>query len=134
MYSRKENIKAENLDWESHTSPSPVRKKKLISKLISPFRSAEDQAFVYTGGQERDFINENLILVFTFGLLIVPYIVGFMLSYFLYYVFGGMNIIDFIMRQQGFFYFQLWAIGIYLIITLGLISFLVASWSGIFKN
>ena len=134
MYSRKENIEEEKIDWESHTVPSPVRKKKLISKLVSPFKSAEDKAFNYTGGKEKDLLNENLKLVFIFSLLFLPYIVGFIVSYFLFYVYGGMNIIDFIMRQHGSLYFQFWAIGIYLVIVIGIIWTLINSWSGSYKN
>lgn len=121
MYSRKENIEAEHIDWESHTSPSP-------------FKSEEDKEFDYIGGKKRDFLDENLKLVFLFSFLLFPYVIGFLLFYFVFFVYGGMNIIDFIMMQQGSFYFASWATGMYLLLTAGIIGVLVKSGSGSFKK
>ncbi len=134
MYRRKENIEVENLDWESHPSPSPAPKNTLIEETKIPFKDEADKTFGYTGGKEKDFLNEHLKLVLSFTLLIFPYILGFILTYFLYYVYGGMNIIDFIIMQQGSLYFQLWVIGMYLVIVFGIIWTLVTSWSGFLKN
>ena len=44
MYSRKENIEAENIDWESHTSPSP-------------FKPEEDKGFDYIGNKAKKGID-----------------------------------------------------------------------------
>ena len=130
MYRRKENIEVENLDWESHPSPSPTPKNTLIEETKIPFKDEEDKVFGYTGGKEKDFLNDHLKLVLSFTLLIFPYILGFILTYFLYYVYGGMNIIDFIIMLQGSLYLQLWVIGMYLVIVFGIIWTLATSWSG----
>jgi len=134
MYRRKENIEVENLDWESHPSPSPTPKNTLIEETKIPFKDEEDKVFGYTGGKEKDFLNDHLKLVLSFTLLIFPYILGFILTYFLYYVYGGMNIIDFIIMLQGSLYLQLWVIGMYLVIVFGIIWTLATSWSGFLKN
>jgi len=121
MYSRKDHIEAENLDWESHSSPSP-------------FKPKEDKEFDYIGGKKRDFLDDNLKLVVLFAFLLFPYVIGFVLFYFVFLVYGGMNIIDFIMMQQGSFYFASWATGMYLIFTVAVIGVLVKSGSGSFKK
>jgi len=133
MYIRKENIEVENLDWESQVSSSPVRKNGQIGKMISPFTSQKTQDLSIKE-EKGDVLDEHLSLFFIFTLLIFPYIVGFLFSFFLYYMYGDMNIIDFFMMQQGHLYFESWGIGMYLLVVVGIIWLVLKSWSGSSKN
>jgi hypothetical protein len=133
MYSRKENIEVENLDWENHVTPSPIRKNGLIEKMISPFTSQKTQQLSIIE-EKRDVLDEHLSLFFIFTLLVFPYIVGFFFSYFLFYLYGDMNIIDFFMMQQGHLYIESWGIGMYVLVVSGIIWAVLKSWSGNSKS
>ena len=133
MYKRKENVEVENIDWESHVSPSPVRHNGLIRKMISPF-TPQKTGDLPIKEEQGDVLDEHLSLFFIFTLLIFPYIVGFLFSFFLYYIYGDMNIIDFLLMQQGHLYFESWGIGMYLIVVVGIIWAVLKSWSGSSKN
>jgi len=57
--------------------------------------------------------------------LMFPYIVGFLISYFLFSFYGGMSIGSFLNIEQGNFQIELWALGAYLFVTLWVI------WAGL---
>ena len=121
MYKRKENIKEENLNWDSVTNSA---------KGKSIFHESYD-AKNKSSLKNKDFIlEENLTMVSIFTLFIFPYILGFVLCYFLFFVYGAMNIIDFIMIQGFSLSIGSWAIGIYIILNIAIIWFAIKAFPG----
>ena len=60
---------------------------------------------------------ENVALLSIAGIVIVPYILGFVITFFLYSFYGGMTIAGFFTIDKDYLPFQLWSIGAYLFIT-----------------
>ena len=53
------------------------------------------------------------------GIVFIPYTLGFVISYFLFYFYGGMSISNFLGVQEVPTTIELWSIGAYLFITVG---------------
>jgi len=144
MYGRKENIEVEKLDWECHISPSPVNKEVPIKEVIPPSLPQQDEIPFHEKNDSNNnldiikkathYIDENSRSFFIFALLIFPYMVGFFLSYFLFYLYGDMSMADFLIVQQEHPYIESWGIGMYLLITVGVIWIVIKSLFGSSKN
>jgi len=144
MYSRKENIEVENLDWECHISPSPVKENVPIEKVILPSDPQQDIIPLHERSDSSnnldivrkatDLLDENLTLFFIFTLLIFPYIVGFLFSYFLFYLYGDMSMGDFLIIQLEHLYIETWGIGMYLLVTVWTVWIVARSLFGPLKN
>jgi len=144
MYGRKENMDVENLDWECHISPSLINKKVPIKEVILPSVPQQDEIPFHEKNDSSNnldiikkathLIDENSRFFIIFALLIFPYIVGFFLSYFLFYLYGDMSMRDFLIIQQEHPYIETWGIGMYLLITVWTAWMLAGTLFGSFKN
>ncbi len=131
MYARIENIEEECLDWESRLVPSFEKMNKEITEVMLPSVSKHRKMFLneivsFKGkvNVKRNITNlfdENLELSLLFSIVTLPYIVGFLVSYFLFYYYGGMQIDSFMGMQEGHLYIEAWSIGAYFFITVGVI-------------
>ncbi len=136
MYIRKETIEEENLDWSELTEVSKNNQDKLIedtkeeaaqdpvSKPTKIF--LKDHAKIQKIGPKftlknelSDLLKQNAEISLLFGIVFIPYILGFVISYFLFYFYGGMSINNFLSVQQVPTAIELWSIGAYLFITVG---------------
>lgn len=131
MYQRVESIEEECLDWGSHLV-LPLEKIELkTAETVVSLVPEESKIFLNERVISREKFNvkrkvtylaeENPELFFIFSILTFPYIVGFLACYFLFYFYGGMTISSFFLIQQGHLQIELFAIGAYLFVTLGVI-------------
>ncbi|GEM_PF-2190763 len=135
MYVREEKIEEENLDWGALTKVSNDNQDKLIEDLkeetAQPPASKKKKMFLNHSakidkiGQKftiksklTDLFKQNSEIALLLGMLFIPYILGFVISYFLFYFYGGMPISNFLSVQHEF---ELWSIGAYLFVTAWLI-------------
>lgn len=128
MYTRKENIEEENLDWSEHHEPKDAEK-EVTRHVIHPDSEENKTTFINNVQSNRKLNLKKSIIRFSteytgisliLSILFLPYIVGFLISYFLFYFYGGMSIGSF-MNIQGNLYMGFWSIGAYLFITAGVI-------------
>ncbi len=127
MYKREENIEEEKLDWDSIPHAVSGEKKPFFHENYDPENSLNLK--------NKDFnLEENLTIISIFTLFIFPYIIGFLFCYLLFFVYGTMNIIDFIMIQGPSLSIGSWAIGIYTILNIGIIWFFIYAFSGFTKK
>ncbi len=130
MYARIETIEEECLDWKNHLAPHYEKIYEEVTEAVLPPVSQDRKAFLNNSvlfNNKLDirrkittFLNQNLELTLLFSILTLPYIVGFLISYFLFYFYGGMSISSFI-SIQGHLCIGFWSIGAYLFITAGVI-------------
>lgn len=139
MYVREETIEEENLDWSELTKASKDNQDKLIED------TKEEAAQDPVSKPKKIFLNNRVKMQkigprFTlkneltdlfkqyaefsllFSLLFVPYFVGFVATYIVYFIYGGMPIGSFLAIEKGNFHFELWSIGAYFFVTLGVIG------------
>ena len=136
MYVREETIEEENLDWDELTKASEDNQDKLIEDTKE--ESAQDpvskpkKTFLNNHAKIQkigpkftlknelsDLFKQNAEISLLLGIVFVPYILGFVISYFLFYFYGGMSISNFLGVQQVPTTIELWSIGAYLFITVG---------------
>ena len=132
MYERKENIDEENLDWGEHlekidhpkTEPETKETKQIIhpatkhNKII--FKKKVKISQVNIKRQISNLLSEYSEISLLLSMLIIPYMVGFfVISFILLY--GGVPIGNFLSLKQGVFHFELWSIGAYIFITVGVV-------------
>jgi len=117
MYKREEQIQEENLDWDQSNSRmqkeniifSPAYKsKKTVWQSINAFDIEK---------QSMHFVEKNIELSSFMGVLLLPYFVGFLVTYILFYSYGGMSLIGFLSMDKEFLLLQLWSIGAYMFVT-----------------
>ncbi len=131
MYKRIETIEEECLDWGKHpVAPLEEMDEKIAEAVIPPV-SKQSKIFLNERASLRgkfsikrkftNLLDENSELFLVFSILALPYIVGFVLSYFLFYFYGGMTIGSFFSIQQGQLSIELWSIGAYLFVTVWVI-------------
>ena len=137
MYVREETIEEENLDWgelthasednqerhiedtkEETSPPDPVSKPK---KLFFKKRATNEKIGPnFTLKNElSDIFKHNAEISLLLGIVIVPYILGFVISYFLFYFYGGMSISNFLGVQKVPTTIELWSMGAYLLVAVG---------------
>ncbi|WP_309499885.1 hypothetical protein [Sulfurovum sp.] len=116
MYKRMEIIEEENLNWESVLVQPPVEKTdyKLKTFLNNGMNVGKKKLNIR---KLTSFINENSEISLLFSVVILPYIVGFCFSYFLFYFYGGMSIGSFLGAEQNHSSIEMWSIGAYIFIT-----------------
>ena len=117
MYKRVEQIEEENLDWDQqHTrlqkenvifSPN-LKSKKSVWQSINEFDIEK---------KSMNFLENNMELSSFMGVLLLPYFVGFLFGYILFYSYGGMSLIGFLSLDKEFLLLQLWSIGAYMFVT-----------------
>ncbi|HEY9189700.1 MAG TPA: hypothetical protein VIM88_02410 [Sulfurovum sp.] len=143
MYVREEKIEEENLDWGELTKASQENQEKLIEeakheaagqsvpesnksflkqsaaiKKIAPKFTLKDEL--------THFLKHNAEISLLFGMVFIPYILGFLISYFLFFFYGGMPISHFLDVQKVPTTIELWSIGAYLFVSVGaVLAFLV---------
>ncbi len=136
MYVREETIEEENLDWGELTEASKDNQDRLLEDM------KEEDAQDTVPQQKKIFLNkrdnsismapevtlkselsglfkQNAEIYLLLGIVFVPYILGFAISYFLFYFYGGMSINNFLSVQQVPGIIELWSIGAYLFVTVG---------------
>ncbi len=124
MYKRVEKIQEENLDWDQPKKnlieESGVENEKIIfSPGFKKKRSVWQS--VYELDTQKSLMNifENNMKISSFmSVLIIPYFVGFVLAYILFYSYGGMTVIGFLSFEKDHILLQLWSIGAYMFVTL----------------
>lgn len=133
MYVREEHIEEENLDWEEHTRLSidnhnnvteETREEAVeapVSKQNKPFLNnrANMGRKVSLKRELNDLLKQNAEISLLFGIVLIPYLLGFLISYFLFFFYGGMSVTSFLSIQQAPSAIELWSIGAYLFITVG---------------
>lgn len=143
MYVREETIEEENLDWDGLTeiskdnqerfvedmkeeaTPEPVSKPTNIFFKDRPTIQKTGPKFTLKN-EWSDLLKQNAEISLLFGIVFVPYMLGFVISYFLFYFYGGMSINNFLSVQQVPTTIELWSIGAYLCITVGaILAFLI---------
>lgn len=120
MYIRNEDIEEESLDWEAKVKPPP---KPLLAPKINDQSALLEE---YKGLDHKldkkrkmmTIFDENIKLFSLIGLLILPYVFGFVLTYLLFYLYGGMTVGSFIDIKKDYLPLQLWSIGAYLLVTM----------------
>jgi len=123
MYARNEAIEEESLDWEGKGKHSP---KSLFAPKINDQSALleEYKGLNHKSGKKRKIMtifDENSKLSSFIGLLIFPYVLGFVLTYLLFYLYGGMTVGGFIDIKKDYLVLQLWSIGAYLFVTMWVI-------------
>lgn len=140
MYVREEHIEEENLDWEEHTRLSidnhnnvteETREEAVeapVSKQNKPFLNnrANMGRKVSLKRELNDLLKQNAEISLLFGIVLIPYLLGFLISYFLFFFYGGMPISHFLDVQKVPTTIELWSIGAYVFVTVGAaLSFLL---------
>lgn len=133
MYVRQEHIEEENLDWGELAKASVVKQnnaleetkegdvKSSVSKQKKPFlnnRAKMGRKFNIKN-ELNDLLKQNAEISLLLGIVLVPYILGFAISYFLFFFYGGVSIVSFLSIPQAPSAIELWSIGAYLFITVG---------------
>jgi len=136
MYVREETIEEENLDWGELTQASKDNQDKLIEDTKEETAQApvskpkktflNNRAKIHKIGPKftlknelSDLFKQNAEISLLLGIVFIPYLLGFVISYFLFYFYGGMSINNFLSVQQVPTVIELWSIGAYLFITVG---------------
>ena len=132
MYVREESIPEENLDWEKiqeKKAQSEVQTESRESKKIIHPTTEHNKIVLEKKVKLRDinikrvilnFLDEHGEASFFLGLLTLPYIIGFVVVSFIL-LYGGVPIDRFFDTKEGVFHFELWSIGAYIFITVGVI-------------
>ena len=136
MYVREETIEEENLDWGELTQASKDNQDKLIEDVKEEATQApvskpkkiflNNRAKIQKVGPKFSLKNDLIDLFKKYaeislllGIVFIPYFVGFVISYFLFYFYGGMSISNFLGVQEVPTTIELWSIGAYLFIAVG---------------
>lgn len=132
MYARKENIPEENLDWDEtlqkEEKPEVESETKEEKHVIHPasehikikFEKKVKFADINFKQRIQNVLDEHGEVTLLFGLLTLPYIIGFIVVSFIL-IYGGVPIDRFFSMKEGVFHFELWSIGAYIFITVGVI-------------
>lgn len=137
MYVREETIEEENLDWDALTRVSKDNQEQLIEDTKEetashdPF-SKPKKTFLKNRVKSQklgpkftlkneltDLFKKYAEVSLLLGIVFIPYTLGFVISYFLFYFYGGMSISNFLGVQEVPTTIELWSIGAYLFITVG---------------
>ncbi len=124
MYKRVEQIEEENLDWDQQNlgliEELQVQKENVIFSPTFKSKIRLWQSITELDIQKRmmKLLEKNLEISSFMGILLLPYLVGFLVGYALFHNYGGMTIMDFLSIEKDHILFQLWSIGAYLFVTL----------------
>lgn len=126
MYRRIEKIEDENLDWdEQNMRLTEVIGEEQENIIFSPtFKSKKKlwQSITEFEIEKKwmNFFERNMEFSSFIVILLLPYLLGFLLAYVLFYNYTSMTIMDFVSIEKDHLLFQLWSIGAYLFVTLWL--------------
>jgi len=131
MYARIETIEEENLDWKKHLAPHSEKlegetqeNKHLIhpatehNKII--FKKKVKVNYVYIKREITNLLAQYSEISLLLSLLILPYVIGFFVIAFILLT-GGVPIDSFFSLKETIFHFELWSIGSYIFVTVGVI-------------
>ncbi len=132
MYKRKEVIEEEDLDWDSKTRdiipdknvnvsrPSEAKRKQiLLNEEVKIEEKTHIQNSVLT------FFNEHEYSLLVPMILIVPYLVGILFNFILFYLYSGVTFVKVFSVEKQHNMFELWSVGAYTFITIGTIWILL---------
>ena len=132
MYIREETIEEENLDWgEVLEKIDDVKHEEIEETIHVMHPDTQNHKITLNNKRNRKLnIKQSIMSVvddhsefsLLFAIFIVPYMVGFVVSYLLFFMYGGMPLGSFLSIDKGNFHFELWSIGAYFFISLGVIS------------
>lgn len=143
MYVREEKIEEENLDWGELTKASKENQEKLIEEAKQEAAGASvptpKKSFLnnrakmikmapkFTLKDElTHYLKHNAEVSLLLGMVFIPYVLGFLISYFLFFFYGGMPISHFLDVQKVPTTIELWSIGAYIFVSVGaVLAFLV---------
>ena len=113
MYKRVEETVDENLEWDQgNESPSAFKKQRSVQhKQIGLGQKFPLKTNV------TDLSDKDVALFSMAATLLFPYMLGLMLTYFLFSFYGGMTLLAFLGIDKDYFYIQLWGMGAYFFIT-----------------
>lgn len=132
MYARKENIPEENLDWDKtlqkEEHPETETEVKEEKHVIHPtsehikmkFEKKVKLSDLNIMQKINNLLDQHGEVTLLFALLTFPYIIGFIVVSFIL-IYGGVPINRFFSMKEGVFHFELWSIGAYIFITVGVI-------------
>ena len=137
MYVRDQPVEEENLDWgedlEKIDTPEIDAEKKQTKHVIHP--STEHNKLVFQKKIKLSQINikktiQNILdehgeVYLLFGLLTIPYVIGFFVVVCIL-LYGGVPIDRFFSLKEGIFHFELWSIGVYIFVTAGVIWLIIS--------
>jgi len=113
MYKRADEIVDENLEWDQGTEP-PSALKKQRSFYHKQFES--HQKFPLKTNV-TNLSDKDIALFSMAATLLLPYMLGLMLTYFLFSFYGGMSLLAFLSMDKDYLNIQLWGLGSYFFIT-----------------
>ena len=132
MYKRKEVVEEEHLEWDKKTKetiqeknvevtlPPKVKHKELLIDEESSFENKSDkQSNVITFFYKYEYLSIGLII------LILPYLVGLLFNFVLFYIYSGITLDKVFNIEKKHNIFELWSIGAYTFVTLGIIWILL---------
>ena len=132
MYKRKEEIEEEDLDWDSQPKDSAkVEEKNVISKNDNKSLHQGTEP-VYSSNVKKGvsaYFNGNEYLLLGLSILIVPYLVGFLFNTILFFIYGGMSLATVLGIVIKYKALELWSIGAYAFITIGIIWILLQAYN-----
>ena len=121
MYKRKEDIKDEKLECGQGKAAS----REVKAEILSGFKKQRSVQHKQVGSSQKfplkknvtDFSDRDVVLFSIAATLIFPYMLGLMLTYFLFSFYGGMSLLAFLGIDIDYFFIQLWGLGAYCFIT-----------------
>lgn len=123
MYKRVEHIEEENLDWDQQSKrlieEKPVQAENVIYAPALQSKKTFWQSIIEFDMQKVvvDIFNKNMEIVSFMGVLLLPYFVGFLFAYVLFFSYGNLTIMEFITMGKEYLLLELWSIGAYLFVT-----------------
>ncbi|MCO4845523.1 MAG: hypothetical protein KC427_05840 [Sulfurovum sp.] len=127
MYERKANIEEENLDWGNDLEKVDEKTQE-VRHVLHP--STEHSKIVFHKKIKLSQVNIKRTILnilddysgvsLFIGILMLPYIIGFFVIAFILLT-GGVPIDSFFSLKEEIFHFELWSIGSYIFITVGVI-------------
>ncbi|PHS36991.1 MAG: hypothetical protein COB07_11735 [Sulfurovum sp.] len=113
MYKRIEDIENEKLEWDQGTEPS--KKVKVVMPSGSKKQRSSQKFPLKTN--VKDLSKRDVALFSMAATLLFPYMLGLMLTYFLFSFYGGMSLLAFLNIDKDYLFIQLWGLGAYFFIT-----------------
>ena len=121
MYKREEEIVDENLECDQGNEPS----KQLKVRLPSGIKQKKSFQHKQVGLSQKFSVKNNVtdlshrdVAFFSIAAtLLFPYMLGLMLTYFLFSFYGGMSLLAFLGIDKDNLSIQLWVLGAYFFIT-----------------
>ena len=124
MYKRNEVIEEEHLEWNKKskdivqekdlkvTLPAEVKPKKLlINEESSSENKSDKQSSIMTFFYKYEYLSLGLII------LILPYLVGLLFNFVLFYIYSGTTLNKAFIIEKEHNILELWTIGVYAFIT-----------------